>query len=353
MARHIFKYLNNENTLWVEILIDKYCKLNFWHDHPPPKCSWFFRGLCKSATFIKQHCKIKSVNPTETSFLWDPWIFDIPVALKPMVLNMNANFDHINISNLVQEDQWDNVCLNSLFGNSFDSLEVILPTIDHDWDTHWVWKPKSNRSKISAAVYNQLNHHNSSSECSSGWQLLWNILVAPRLKYFTWICIQGCLSTSAFLHCIHLGPDNPYNLCGMHHETIDHLFCHFIKFQRIWEIINYKENLSISFPEGVSFGNWITEYKHSQHSLAIIAMGAWFIWTRRCNAIFKNISPNQSIIVSQAINYVWEFSNCFSDPLGKTLILNNFSNDDGYFLFTHTIAKPITQVRSIDWILHI
>lgn len=97
------------------------------------------------------------INPNNTSFLWDPWIFDIPVALKPMTLNMNEDFAYINISDLVLEDHWNYACLNSIFGNNCDSLDVILPNIDHSSDTHWVWKPRTNCSNISAAVYHHLN----------------------------------------------------------------------------------------------------------------------------------------------------------------------------------------------------
>lgn len=54
--------------------------------------------------------------------------------------------------------------------------------------------------------------------------------------------------------------------------------------------------------------------------------------------------------MSQAITHTREF-NCFSDPLGKKLILNNFSNGDDNFLFTHAIANPNTQVRSIGFFI--
>ncbi|KAH7667047.1 Reverse transcriptase zinc-binding domain-containing protein [Dioscorea alata] len=239
------------------------------------------------------------------------------------------------------------------FSESIDSSNNYLPAIDFDSDTHWVWKPRSNHTKVSAAVYHHLNQCNSTLECWSGWHLLWRIQVAPRLKYFIWICVHGRLSASAFLHYIRLGPDNPCILCGMHRETIDHLICHCIMSQRLWNIINYTENLSISFLAGFSSGNWITEYRHLQHTLAMIAAGAWFIWISRCNAIFKNISPNPSAIVSQTIAHVREFSNNLSNPLGKKLILNNFSSADGYVhvLFTHAITNPSSQVRSIGFFI--
>lgn len=89
MSQFIFQYLNNDNVLWVDILNIKYGRLNFWYHTPPPKCSWFFRGLCKSAMFIKHHCKLHSVNPNNNFLMWDPWLFNIPLALKPTFINMD------------------------------------------------------------------------------------------------------------------------------------------------------------------------------------------------------------------------------------------------------------------------
>lgn len=97
-------------------------------------------------------------------------------------------------------------------------------------------------------------------------------------------------------------------------------------------------------------GKWITDFRYSQHTLAIIAAGAWFIWLGRCNAIFKNITFNQSTIVNQAIAHTREF-NCFSDPLGKKLLLYNFNYGDGNFLFFHAIGNSRTQVRSTGFFI--
>lgn len=53
MAKNIFKYLNHGDEIWVDILYDKYGKINFWRDPVPSKCSWFFRGFCNPAYHLK------------------------------------------------------------------------------------------------------------------------------------------------------------------------------------------------------------------------------------------------------------------------------------------------------------
>lgn len=307
------------------------------------------RGLCNSPAFIKHNCKINSVNLTSASFLWNPWCFDIPVALKPTFLNMNVNLDQIHLSDLVQGDQWDHQSLNFLFGNLFENSDIDLIAIDLDADNYWIWAPKSSCPKISPAIYHFLNTQNLPPDRWAGWHLLQHIPVTPRLKLFIWICLRGRLSTFAFLHSIHLSPDNPCIFCGLHRETIDHLLGECARTEDVWDQINTRENLSFSFPDGFSSGNWIIKYRHSMHTLAIITAGDWFIWICWCNAIFKNLRPNYSVIVNKAAAHVHEFSISTMNPLGKKLILNNFSSADGYFLFINATSNHTTLVKSVGF----
>lgn len=55
MAKHVFKFLNVDDVIWVDILCVKYGNFNFWKDSIPYKCSCFFRGLCNSAKILKPY----------------------------------------------------------------------------------------------------------------------------------------------------------------------------------------------------------------------------------------------------------------------------------------------------------
>lgn len=120
MAKHIFKYLNTDATIWVDILLLKYGKINLWKDPAPAKCSWFFRGLFNSAVHIKSQCRLISINPSTTCLLWDPWCFDVPIAFKPTYVNVNAiaDGDFISFSNLIVDDRWNFANLSMMFGSN-------------------------------------------------------------------------------------------------------------------------------------------------------------------------------------------------------------------------------------------
>lgn len=86
-------------------MLSKYDDFNFWRNSVPSKCSWFFRSLSKTASRIKPFCRIIYVNLESTSFIWNPWCFKIPIALKPTILNMNVYVDHLSISTVVNGDR--------------------------------------------------------------------------------------------------------------------------------------------------------------------------------------------------------------------------------------------------------
>lgn len=346
MSKNIFKYLNNFDCLWVDILHSKYGDINFWRDSAPARCSWFFRGLCNSAICIRKFCKIKSVNPTRTSLLWDPWLFDIPIGLKPTYLNMNVDFEQISFTDILDIAQWPSNDINPVISNLDFTTIMNSVSFDPHNVNHWIWMPKASSTKLASAVYHTLNNQSVASDSWVGWNTVWRIPVAPRIKHFIWLCLRGRLSTSAFLFNIKLGPDNPCVFCGLHRETIDHLLYNCNRTRNIWDQLASKLNTSIVFTNGFSSGCWLLDYSHSMHIIAFIAASAWFIWLCRCDTIFRNTSPWFSFIVPRAAAHVEEFSRCNSNLWGRKLLLCNFSSSDNNFLFTHATSNQHRQVSS-------
>ena len=45
MTKNVLSYLNDRDAIWVDILLHKCGRLNFWTNSMHVNCSWFFRGL--------------------------------------------------------------------------------------------------------------------------------------------------------------------------------------------------------------------------------------------------------------------------------------------------------------------
>ncbi|XP_039130894.1 uncharacterized protein LOC120267295 [Dioscorea cayenensis subsp. rotundata] len=351
MAKHFFNYLNNGDAIWVDILRSKYGDFNFWKSKAPTKCSWFFRYLTRIAGRLKPNCRINSVNPARTSFLWDPWCFDIPIALKPTFINMDVDVDLLTVSDVILGDRWNETHLHHVFGHYFDAQALSSSSINPNTCNHWVWNPNTKHHKIAATVYNHLNHNLNQSEFWYGWQLLWKLNISPRAKHFLWMLFHGRLSTSNFLSQLRLGPDNPCALCGLFPEMIDHLFCHCNIAKQVWNYLSMKINTHIHFPIGFSVGLWLTERHFTNHCKSVIAASAWLIWKSRCDVIFRDAHLNIPVIVCRALSHVQEHIAGRRCLAGQKLIMHNFSCADELFLFSHSSSIPGSSVSSAGFFL--
>lgn len=61
---------------------------------------------------MKPNLWIISFNPMQTSFLFYPWLFDVPLAFKPTYLNVSADLSAINMTDLFNDGQWDSQLLS-------------------------------------------------------------------------------------------------------------------------------------------------------------------------------------------------------------------------------------------------
>lgn len=100
----------------MDILYLKYGDINFWTHTVPFGCSAFFKALSYTASIVKPHIWINCVNPFTTSVMFHPWMFVVPIAFKPMPLNMDVNFDLCHISEFIINSSCNKQALDLCFG---------------------------------------------------------------------------------------------------------------------------------------------------------------------------------------------------------------------------------------------
>lgn len=161
---------------------------------------------------------------------------------------------------------------------------------------------------------------------------------------------QGRLPTIDYLYHLRLGLDNPCTFCGLHKDNTEHLFNLCPKTQSIWRNLGIKLATSLPFTDGFSSGSWLLNSSYSKYIVSVIFAGAWFIWKSRCDAIFKGSQPNYNAIMCKAIAHANEFT-MHSSNLGRKMILNNFSNAAGNFMFIYMNKSPQNPVSSVGFFL--
>lgn len=94
MSKNVFVLLNSGDYFWFHLCQLKYVDFNCWTNKPLKNVSNFFRALCLAAAKIKSNCWIKECNICKMDFLFDPWLFEIPLAFKPNFINMSMQLDN-------------------------------------------------------------------------------------------------------------------------------------------------------------------------------------------------------------------------------------------------------------------
>lgn len=94
----------------------------------------------------------------------------------------------------------------------------------------------------------------------------------------------------------------------------------------------------------------LTNSGYSIFIKSIIVAATWFIWKNKCDKFFRNSNVNCNVIACRAMIHILDFL-CLLANLGrgKTLLLNNFSNDLGAFRFVSSHWNAADEVSGVKF----
>lgn len=118
---------------------------------------------------------------------------------------------------------------------------------------------------------------------------------------------HGKLLTNAYLYTLNIGPNTPCNLCGLHPETMEHLFWSFLKILHCWQELFDKLGLNSSMIHLLNSGTRLWQIRDCW-AKALIATITWLIWKQHCNLVFRNEPLNPNVIIPRPWSLCVEFS---------------------------------------------
>lgn len=214
--------------------------------------------------------------------------------------------------------------LSHIFGSALTLIASNLGTINCNIQNLWVWYPMTHKTNLASNVYHLLNRNGVDSNPWTRWKKIWVVKTAPRVKHFLWLVFKGPLAIYEYLHSLNLGPKTMCLLCGLQYESSEHLLFNCIKAQLCLESCWLSDWQSFLIPW------WHLSWKLTNESLYTRVFQIYYYSSRLA---YLESPPNLSIITQRAISFAKDHYHANDLNLGRKLLLNNFTDDAGLFLF--------------------
>lgn len=87
---------------------------------------------------IKDWCWIKECNPSNTDFIRDPWLFDVPIAFKLTFVNIHIHLDEVDVIDCVGQPTVNHDVCIILFGENVDWSRLCNWSLNREGINYWV-----------------------------------------------------------------------------------------------------------------------------------------------------------------------------------------------------------------------
>lgn len=173
---------------------------------------------------IKPFISLNHVNPEHTNFMHDLGYFEIPLAFKPTFLNIGMTYDLFQISDILMGNSWNFTLLHAIFGANLNFDYLIHRHVSVDHENNSVWHPKSKKNKLFSMVYSHFSQNAGPLVPWDGWENLWHLKIAPRVKHFIWLLLHNGVKTHEYPYRLNLGPRTLCGFCNLDYETANVFF---------------------------------------------------------------------------------------------------------------------------------
>lgn len=181
-----------------------------------------YRGMFRTAKIIRPFLWINQLNPAKTSILNDPWYFELPLAFKPTFLNMEVDYNVLQLADLLVDTHWNIASLHNIFDRNLNDNTLSQSRVTYDQDNQWCWFPNSPGTKVSTKIYSYFNHSKVLGSHWDGWGKIWKLFVAPRVKHFMWLMLHKAVKTMDYLFRLNLGSQDMCIFFKLMPETAEH-----------------------------------------------------------------------------------------------------------------------------------
>lgn len=273
--------------------------------------SWIWQGICTGLNIIKRHYIWEIGDGTSVQIWKDTWI---PNMHRPPDSHFSS-FNMKTVNQLIDQDSksWNSDILNALFDEDTVKriTDIRIPIAGKD---KLRWEPSSNGMFTIKSAYNAILNENLATKPTKNnldicWKSFWRYKLPPRIQYFIWKFLHGCITTKHRLARFTKHKDSRCAICSGNPETIQHLFfdCHHVR--HIWDSV---DSILSTILQGLDLQNWISGFflkanngmpkDFSLYESASFIL--WLTWKARCDTVFENKPFNSNIVINNIVRQI-------------------------------------------------
>jgi hypothetical protein len=246
------------------------------------------RGLLPAYRCIS---KVVIGDGCSTSFWWDAWANDTPLAQRFPCLLSHSSALGVSVHS---------VCTQGLEAFLVPRLSQRASQEKAEVDcliasTSLLQRPderssifvKEDGSLHTSRLYNAST---SSGVRAQFYEFVWRNYAPPRVKFFGWLLVQGRVHCKANLLKKHIVEDDSCDLCSQSSESCDHLFFVCPVARSFWSHLGWDPSLlpSVESLWEIPCPDHIPKELFS----TLVLLCCWNIWNHRHDVVFRHLAPS-------------------------------------------------------------
>lgn len=228
IAKLIWKFLEQPDCLWVQIMKAKYCRnFNIWEvKYNGSSSAW--KAFLDCRKDLENKCQWMVGNGENIHIFKDPWVPNLNNPI-PEKLNSAINITKVNELWLHNPVRWNESLLSQLFSlATADAIQSIYIPVEETKDK-LIWRPHPNGEFSTKSFMKTLKCSRPSSSGTNiedfPWKPFWKVKnLVPKVQLFIWRVIHDGIAVYKVMGKFITGLDHDCRLCRASDETIEHLF---------------------------------------------------------------------------------------------------------------------------------
>lgn len=301
LAKHGWRIIQNDDSLWVQIFKAKYAitstDCSTWK--PKQNMSNAWKGILKSVPILISGGKRMVRNGKDTAFWSEKWLENYPLNLAAASPLPTSERDKTVSSYWNADSGWDWGTLSPLLPELIlDKLAAYSLINDPNATDITGWR-KETSGRFSVCSTYDIDVGDDDQVEPSTWNSIWKLKVPNRVRTFIWLAKHNRLMTNENRVRRGLTDSDKCWFCVNEVENGEHVLRSCPLAAEVWKsILPEYHNRAMS----MSFSRWLTEGTTSRgngnqaaNMSSNFALTAWWIWRWRNEAIFNKVmKPLQS-----------------------------------------------------------